>query len=532
MAHRLLQRCYIFTAILGILYTQGTALFAVQQPFAPHPEQPTTVQSPTTQAIVNEWVAQPNDHTHQPVPQVPVLPQPMLANGELVYSVGQPAFETSQPTPEVQALLERIQALEQAEQKRAEADKAKREAEEAKKKADAEKKLDTGWVDVSDDKWNVKLGGHIQMDYINWAQADPAIPNTFDYFEFRRLRIVADGTGYGLYDFRLQMTLEPESIGESAAGIVTSPEVKDAYFSANEIPILGRWRIGNFFVPFGLEQVTNDTMNVFLERSIPTQGVFCVDREVGMAFYNQSRNQRWTWSSGVFFDSISESLKERQDDNQGLRLAGRLTFLPYYDEPSNGRYMIHTGVGVLHTNDHDNRYRIRARPQIREGVRIIDSGFLDADQYTTGNMELAIVYGRTTVQSEAYVSSIDMLNGDNPTVGGAYVHTSIFLTGENRIYERFGQHGAQFGRTQPHSNAFWVPGAMSLGALEFKARWSYLDINQVNGGQYNDVTVGMNWYWSDRTRVMLDWIHPMLSEDSVYGPVDADIIGTRFDFNW
>ena len=51
-----------------------------------------------------------------------------------------------------------------------------------------------------------------------------------------------------------------------------------------------------------------------------------------------------------------------------------------------------------------------------------------------------------------------MLTGSNVSVGGAYVHASYFLTGENRIYERFGQHGAQFGRSQPFSNVFAVPG--------------------------------------------------------------------------
>lgn len=129
--------------------------------------------------------------------------------------------------------------------------------------------------------------------------AVPSIPNTHDYVEFRRLRLVADGTGYGLFDFRLQMTLEPESVGESVPGTVTSPEVKDAYLSMNEIPGLGRMRIGNFFVPFGLEQVTNDTNNVFLERSIPTQGVFTPDREVGIAFYNSTESRRLTWCYGT-----------------------------------------------------------------------------------------------------------------------------------------------------------------------------------------------------------------------------------------
>ena len=284
------------------------------------------------------------------------------------------------------------------------------------------------WVDVSSEKWTVKTGGHVQLDYVTWANAPPVIPDTFNYFNFRRLRLTADGTGYGVYDFRLQMTLEPEAITDNPALSVLTPQVKDAYFSLNEIPYLGRFRIGNFFVPFSLEQVTNDTNNAFLERSIPTQTVFAADREVGVALYNCTPEQNVTWTTGFFLDSISEGLKKRLDDNQGYRISGRGTWLPYYDEPSNGRYLVHTGLGVLSTNDQDNIVRFRTRPQVSEGPRLIDTGILLADTFTTGNFETAIVWGRFSVQSEAFLCNIHMLDNTTSTANGAYLYTSWFVT--------------------------------------------------------------------------------------------------------
>lgn len=410
-----------------------------------------------------------------------------------------------------------------------------------------EKNADDVWIDTSTEKWTVKLGGHVQMDYITWVNADPDIteaaapPGTKNYFEFRRLRLTADGTGYGVFDFRLQMTLEPATFGDTPpTGINYTPDVKDAYLSMNEIPWLGRLRIGHFFVPFSLEQVTNDTMNIFLERSIPTAGVFAADREVGIAFYNCTDDQRLTWTFGTFLDTLSEASKKQIDDNQGYRVSGRVTWLPYYDEPSNGRYLIHLGAGVLYTDDQDNKARFRARPQIHEGPRLIDSGSLNASNYTTGNLEAAVVWGRITVQSEAFLSTINLSTGNPATIGGAYAHLSYFLTGENRVYERFGQHGAQFGRNVPFTNFFLTSGGCGWGAWEAKARWSYLDLNDVNrtvsgtrfGGEYNDLTVGMNWYWSDRTRVMFDWIHPITSAKSTFGATQSDLLAMRFDFNW
>lgn len=226
------------------------------------------------------------------------------------------------------------------------------------------------------DKWKVNLGGHMQLDSIFWADADPAIPETHNYTNFRRLRLVADGVGYDQYDFRLQMTLEPTS--DTVSALTATGLIKDAYFTMNEIPLLGRFRIGHFFVPFSLEQVTNDTNNIFLERSIPTQTVFAADRELGMALYQSALDDRLAFATGLFVDSISEATKKKLDDNQGYRLSGRLTYLPYYDDASDGRFLVHTGLGVLHTDDSDDVVRFRSRPQINEGPRIIDSGALDA----------------------------------------------------------------------------------------------------------------------------------------------------------
>jgi phosphate-selective porin OprO and OprP len=386
------------------------------------------------------------------------------------------------------------------------------------------------WQDMSTDKWNIKLGGHMQLDDINWADHSPQIP-AFNYIEFRRLRLMADGTGYGVYDFRLQIDIEPESGDGTDRPVV---DIKDAYLTMNELPSpINRWRIGNFFVPFGLEQVTNDTNNLFLERSIPTQNVFTADREVGMAIYGVNDQKDLTWTLGTFVDSLSESLKERVDDNQGQRVSGRVTYLPYYDEPSNGRYLVHTGAGILYTHDQDNIARFRTRPQIHEGPFLLDSGNLSANEYTNANVEFATVWGPFAVQSEAYLSNVNLIGAESEWLSGAYVHCSYFLTGENRIYERYGQHGAQFGRQTTYSNFFWIPGCCGPGAWELKARWSNLNLRNVNAGEYNDLTTGFNWYWSERIRVMFDYIHPVTSGGSrPFGATDSDIIGMRFDYNF
>lgn len=412
---------------------------------------------------------------------------------------------------EIEALKKRLEALEN-----------KNKGTEEKTKQDPNAK--------SDKKWNVKLGGHIQMDYVTWANADDSIPETQNYFNFRRLRLVADGTGYEQFDFRLQMTLEP---GQALSGaLFTSPDVKDAYVSMNDIPGIGRFRIGNFFVPFSLEQVTNDTNNIFVERSIPSQGIFAADREVGMAIYNSALDDRVTWTTGIFFDEISDTVKTRFDDNQGYRLSGRLTWLPVFGKVFGRDALLHTGVGILHTGDFDDQVRFRARPQVQRGPFLLDSGILDSDTFTTGNYELAAGWGAVTSQTELFVSQVNLNSGRTIHLGGAYTHLSYFVTGEHRIFEPFGQHGPQFTRNVPARNFSTKKGSEGWGALELKARWSLLDLTEASAGQYNDFTAGFNWYWSDRTRIMFDWIHPFTSSQTTFGETEADLLAMRFDVNW
>lgn len=396
----------------------------------------------------------------------------------------------------------------------------------SKSSKSAEKPL----IDPANNKWTTRLGGHIQMDYVTWAASDPAIVGANNYFSYRRLRLLAEGTGYGQFDYRLQLTLEPGS--GTANDIYATADVKDAYLSMNDIPMLGRLRVGNFFVPFSLEQVTNDTFNLFNERSIPTENIFAASREVGIAFYNATEDRRVTWTTGAFFDNLSDTSKTRIDSNQGLRLSGRLTWLPFYDEASQGRYLIHTGIGVLHTHDHDKTVRFVARPHVQRGPILIDSGNLPASGYTTGNIELASVWGPIAMQAESFISSVDLDQRSSATIHGSYAHMSFFLTGDNRTYEPFGQHGAQFGRTKPRVNFFMLPDGAGIGGIEAKIRWANLSLVNLQAGEYNDLSAGFNWYWSDRCRWMFDWIHPVTSGQTRFGKTESDLLALRFDVNW
>jgi phosphate-selective porin OprO/OprP len=275
-----------------------------------------------------------------------------------------------------------------------------------------------------------------------------------------------------------------------------------------------------------------------MERAIPTSDIFSPSREVGMASYHISDDLNKTLALGVFFDDIPESTKEVIDDNQGLRLSARATWLPYYDEPSNGRYLIHSGLGFVHTDPRDDLIRFRARGgEYRETQRLIDSGNIAANSYSVANLELATVTGPLSFQSELYATAVDRISATDVTLYGAYVQASYFLTGENRRYNRDGRHLAHFGRVRPLTNFFLVPGGAGWGAWEAKARWSYLDFGALDRGRYNEMTVGMNWHWTEHAQVMLEWTRPWTSAEAtvgntVIGATEADLLAFRLQFTF
>lgn len=122
-------------------------------------------------------------------------------------------------------------------------------------------------------------------------------------------------------------------------------------------------------------------------------------------------------------------------------------------------------------------------------------------------------------------------NGQDFFFQGGYVEAMYWLTGENRNYNR---KLAINGAVIPYSNFFRVPtdqGVItSWGAWEATARISTLDLNDgaVQGGQVTDLTLGMNFYYAVRSRIMFNYIHSFLDRNNVNS--NADIMGVRLQF--
>lgn len=339
--------------------------------------------------------------------------------------------------------------------------------------ADQKKEEQVQWEDVSGQKWKGKIGGRIMGDYVMFSHQDAANLAAFgdqqNYFEFRRIRLFASGSGYGVYDYKLQLEFEPERGGVAPVNLAPAVAIKDLYVGIHDIPLLGYVRFGHYKAPFSLEKLTSSKYNTFMERAL--SNIFAPFRSVGVTAYNHTANDRFTWGYGAFFEGVSPTAHERIGDAQGVRVAVRGVWTPVYT--ANGRGLLHIGGGWQYVDDRDDSVRFRARPEVHEGSRFIDSGTIAARDYNVLNLELASIYGPFSLQSELFYTEINSIAGPQVDLYGAYAYASYFLTGESRAYKR---HAAYFGRVKPHTN-FWVvrtsdgPSA-GWGAWELAARWS------------------------------------------------------------
>lgn len=413
----------------------------------------------------------------------------------------------------------------------------------AKSHAKADAKKD-GFLSVATEKFTVRLGGRVDLDYVNFLRQDTAntaaVGDLDDFFEMRRLRLSAEGEGYGIFDYKVELDFEPENeftvIGPASTPITIGTEavaMKDVYAGIKEIPLFGHVRIGHFKAPISLEELTSSRFTTFMERALPNALV--PSREVGIANSKMSANERMTISGGFFFDDISETIKERVNDDQGLLTVTRITALPMYD--SDGRYLMHIGGSASYTNDNNDSVAFTTRPELHEEANFLSTGMLAVRDYDRLGGEAALVLGPLSIQSEIIWVNADPLAGDDINLWGSYVYASYFLTGEHRPYRKA---TGSFDRLTPLEN-FWLikrceGPSRGWGAWETAVRLSYLDLDDAgivagSRGELTDVTLALNWYWNPNMKLMFNYIHAFNDRADV-GENDADIIGVRMHFDF
>jgi phosphate-selective porin OprO/OprP len=390
----------------------------------------------------------------------------------------------------------------------------------------------------------VKLSGRAQWDTDTFGQNGTSITTAGDApngSEFRRLYLGASGAMFDVFDYKVEVDLVP-----------THVSWKDVYVQIHDLPVMQNVRAGHFYTPFGLETETSDLNTVFVERSLLDALGHIGSRHSGVMTFGNALDERSWWGVGVFTTQKNEEPPTFPvsgfDDEGGTAVYGRITFLPWYDEATEGRGLWHVGIsgesGSIPSikTAGTTRYSLSARPEAHLAPNVVFTGDLaDADYVSALNVETALVYGPLSIQGEYEWIFVQRTGHADPTFNGGYIFVSYFLTGENRVYNK---KSATFGRIVPFGNFFRVRTEdgtieMGKGAWELGYRCSYLDLNDagVYGGIVVDHTVGLNWYLNPYTKLMFDLVvsdaHDMVKGGTLYtntSAMNAFLTRVQFDF--
>ena len=381
---------------------------------------------------------------------------------------------------------------------------------------------------------SVKVGGRVFADWYGYNQDAASFAQIGDQqngFRFDAVRLFASGSAFHVVDYKVEFDIAGTQLDPL---IVQAPTFKDVYIAVKELPLLGHLKVGHYKEPFSMDQLTSSRFVTFMERSLAD--VFAPARNVGVMAYDHTESENFTWGVGAF---ISENIDEPpifRNDNGGTAATMRCTYLPWYDEATEGRGLIHVGMAYSYRDIADGTVRFRQRPEAELGSRVVDTGdILGVPAYQLLGLEAAAVYGPFRLQTEYMKAFVQRSGFADPEFDGVYLQISYFLTGEQRMYKRSA--GTFSDRVKPFENFFRVRDEngevhTGKGAWELAYRWSYLDLNSgaIAGGDVTDHTFGVNWYLNPYTRLMLNYVNSDLRRFGLTG--NMDIVETRFQIDF
>jgi len=297
----------------------------------------------------------------------------------------------------------------------------------------------------------------------------------------------------------------------------------DAFLDDAYVTYLGTrtaWLFGQFSEPFSLEENTSSLATTFMERALPNALV--PGNNVGVGFH--TNRKQWSLSAGIFGEDLASS-KDARD--QGIGITGRFVFRPL--RPDHKFYHLGASFSFRGITGGDPLiYRRRPESGLTD-VRFVNTGdIFEAGTVTRAGLEAALTMGPLSLQAEYIRLLVNRKSGyDDLGFHGWYAYVSWFPTGESRKYF-------------PLEGIFGYPDIESKwGAVELAARYSTLDLNDgsVKGGEEKNLTLGVNWYISPRTRLMANYIWVFCDENAddngaLLGDDSPQILQFRFQFRF
>ena len=248
------------------------------------------------------------------------------------------------------------------------------------------------------------------------------------------------------------------------------------------------WRVGQFKQPNSLEELGSTKNNDFIAKAMATN-TFAVARRLGAELATAGRN--WTATGSWFGRELTRNLA------RGSGYGARATWAPMLETDEAGTAdFLHLGLSAISMDTSADTLRLRARPGADlTPIRLVDSGNLTTvDRLTSVGLEAAWSRGPLLLQGEIYRAEVQRTVGQDFAADGWYLYGLWTLTGE--------KHGYKSGTiTTP------LPNDPLAGSWQVGLRYEGLDLDDVvRGGEENNLTLGVNWYWRSNFKFMANYV--------------------------
>lgn len=384
--------------------------------------------------------------------------------------------------------------------------------------------------------YTLRLRGRIDADAI-WAEQSAENVATFgvldDVVGLRRARVGIEGELGPERRYVAEIDLAP--------GFVVP---RDVYFAHGERPESGEYQTGHFREPFSLEGGTSARYMPFLERS--SINLLDPARNWGLAWFHENTERDRALALGVFHAGTGPADIEGGPGST-VDFTGRLTYCPVNE--GHGRRLFHLGLALSERIAEQGTIVINQEPRSSllefedsSNPTFVPRIELAAEFQQLLNCQLSAANGPLWAQAEWYGTWIDQTDGGTVFYQGCYVAGGYFLTGEHRRYDSSNGTLGAVRVKRP-----WLRGAATedrpcgWGAWELAARFAYLDFmdadtppssnGQPQGLRLPQATYGVNWYLSDRVRLMLNYTYAW-PDDINTGESTSSTIATRFAVFW
>ncbi|HXX69314.1 MAG TPA: porin [Polyangiaceae bacterium] len=363
-----------------------------------------------------------------------------------------------------------------------------------------------------DQQWQIRFRALVQADGRFWF--DDVQRPEINTFLIRRAQPIMEAS----MPYHVSFFIAPDFGGGQTV-------LQDAYLGLDLDDAL-RFRFGKYRPPYGLERLQPTSNLFFVEFGLPT--LLTPNRDIGAMAYGDLF-WRFLGYAGGIFNGVPDNGSADLATASPKEFAGRVYLRPLVPLGTRAFGRLFVGVATTFGRDYGvptstSLTSPQYTPAYKTPGQINDFQYISAASGVTPN------YANTVVANgphNRYGAYLYYAVGPFGLLGEYYVsdrevgragYDNVFI--DNRAYQAeatFLLFGGDASYDFMHVQTPVEPAKGHFGALELAARGGHLDIDPKAFPNYasptgsvrgaTEVTLGINWYWSDNAKFQVNWDH-------------------------